>query len=136
VSIAAQYLRSSEARLRPFDPRVRRAAEQLRSTAGRKPIAELANEVSLSERQLERLFREHVGTRPKLFARVARMQAALQTLSMSPARAACAAAASAAGFSDQPHWVREFRALTGLTPRELLNERRVGFVQDNLARTE
>jgi AraC-like DNA-binding protein len=33
------------------------------------------------------------------------------------------------GYADEPHLVREFRSLTGLTPAALLAERRVGFVQ-------
>jgi AraC-like DNA-binding protein len=125
--LITEFLESSRSRLRPLDPRVRRATQQLRNSRGALPIAELAHDLGLSERQLERLFHEHVGTRPKLFARVVRMQTALRWLESSTAYRASGGVA--AGFADEPHLVRDFRALTGITPQQLVRERRVGFVQ-------
>ena len=44
--------------------------------------------------------------------------------------ASWAALAARAGYADQAHFIREFRALAGLTPAAYLRERRaVGFVQ-------
>jgi AraC-like DNA-binding protein len=127
AALINEYLISSGARVRARDARVRRAVERLRATHGRCAVSELAAETSVSERQLERLFHQHVGVRPKAFARVLRMQRALDALEQPGA--VQAAAAQLAGFADQAHLVREVRALTGLSPRRLLYERRVGSVQ-------
>jgi transcriptional regulator GlxA family with amidase domain len=97
----------------------------LQESHGRRAIRAVADELGISERHLERLFLERVGTRPKLFARVLRVQRAIALLESRREPAATLVA----GFADEPHLVREFRALTGLTPRKLLRERHVGFVQ-------
>jgi AraC-like DNA-binding protein len=129
--IVADFLQDRRCRLQPDDRRVQRAVAQLRASAGRVAISTLATQVGVGERQLERLFREQVGSGPKLLARVLRMQAAMAQLE---SRAGYRAAlALPAGFSDEPHLVREFRALTGVTPLQLFRERRVGIVQASTA---
>jgi AraC-like DNA-binding protein len=125
--IVADFLEDRRARLRPIDRRVRRAATLLREASGRLAIATLARGIGLGERQLERLFRDHVGSRPKHFARVIRMQAALALLEQRTDYRA--SRALYAGFSDEPHLVREFRELTGTTPLQLFRERRAGAAQ-------
>jgi AraC-like DNA-binding protein len=129
--VVRDYMNNAAARLRAREPRVRRASELLAHSEGRASIAAIADAVALSERQLERLFAEHVGIRPKLLARVLRMQRALARLSEQPA--AQAEQAHDAGYADQPHLIREFRTLTGVTPHRLLLERRVGIVQAEAA---
>ena len=126
--IIATYLATGSARSRARDARVLRAISQLRAAPGEQPIAALAADVGVSERQLERLFHAHVGARPKLFARVLRMQRALASLETEAATQA--AHAQATRFADKAHLVREFRALTGLTPRGLLAERRLGSARE------
>jgi AraC-like DNA-binding protein len=130
--IVADFLQDRRSRLRPIDLRVRRAVAQLRAGAGRVAIAKLAQQVGVSERQLERLFREQQGSGPKRFARVVRMQAAVAQLECETSYRA--ARALQAGFADEPHLVREFRALTGVTALQLFRERRVGIVQASTPR--
>jgi AraC-like DNA-binding protein len=127
--IVTGFLEDRGSRLRPGDARVHRATDALRRSQGQVPIPELAASVGMSERQLERLFRERVGTRPKLLARVIRMQRALACLESTATYRA--ARAVEAGFSDESHLVREFRLLTGVTPRQLFHERHVGIVQSS-----
>ena len=129
--IVASYLNSGGSRMRARDARVLRAIEQLRGAHGARPIAVLAADLGIGERQLERLFQQHVATRPKLFARVLRVQRALAALERDGGTQA--AHAQTERFADEAHLVREFRALTGLTPQRLLAERDVGFVQEPLA---
>jgi AraC-like DNA-binding protein len=68
-----------------------------------------------SHRRVVALFREAVGLGPKLFCRVRRFQRVLEALRTHPATG-WAELALAAGYSDQAHLVREFRAFSGLTP--------------------
>lgn len=130
ANIIAAYVRDASSRRRPVDVRLRKATTLLQQHHGALAIGELARRVGVSDRHLERLFMERVGARPKLFARVLRMQRALSLLeARTPAEARASAHALSAGFADEPHLVRDFRALTGLTPQALLRERHVGSVQ-------
>jgi diguanylate cyclase (GGDEF)-like protein len=100
------------------DHRVRRVLATLRTTEAR--IDELARRESLGERQLLRLFDHHVGASPKTIARVFRLERALALTTPTPRWSDIAAAT---GYADQPHLIREFQSLTGLTPTQLLHER-------------
>ncbi len=104
------------ARTRAPDPRVAHAVTLLNANGGELPIPAVAAKVGVGERQLERLFDERVGYGPKAFARVVRLQRATATIARGSI-ASWARLAVDCGYSDQAHLVREFRALTGVTPR-------------------
>lgn len=80
-----------------------------------------AQELSgLSRKRFAALFRCEVGLSPKAYLRVRRLQAALRALD-TPARGAMIAADL--GYFDQAHFVREFRAFTGVTPTQYARRR-------------
>jgi AraC-like DNA-binding protein len=101
---------------------IRGLAATLTRRAGRVSIESLAAAAGVSRQQLTRVFRERVGVSPKLFARLARFQAALAYArggdSVDWARAACEL-----GYADQSHMIAEFRQFSGLTPHLLATER-------------
>ena len=99
------------------DPVVRAATTLLAGdSAG---VAEVAERVYVSERQLQRRFVERVGYGPKTFQRIARFQRAVGQLGRDGA--VLARAAASAGYADQAHLTRESRRLAGLSPRELVS---------------
>lgn len=102
-----------------------RFAAAARALACGRAVSDAADRVALGERQLERLFHEHVGMAPKLFARIMRFRRALMAAS---AGMPLAKAAALHGYADQAHFSRDSRALTGCAPRALLPN--VGNVQD------
>lgn len=102
------------------------AIARIRQARGRRPIRDLATELAVGERRLERLFRDEVGLPPKFFSRIVRLEAALAALR---AGGEPASVALACGYSDQPHLLRDFRALTGTSPTAWFAEAGVGFVQ-------
>ena len=110
---------------RPLDARVQAAVAAL----ARAPVSvpNVAAEVGVSERQLERLFRERVGIAPKHYARIARLERAVALSSCAVTNQA--ELALRAGYSDESHLLRDFRELVGVTPSALCAERNVGFVQ-------
>ncbi|WP_084780546.1 AraC family transcriptional regulator [Planobispora rosea] len=99
------------------DPRVGWAWRRLRATRGTIPITELAGELGWSHRHLVTRFRDQIGTTPKAAARVLRFEHAAARLraGLSPADTA-----AACGYYDQSHMNRDFRAMAGITPRELV----------------
>jgi AraC-like DNA-binding protein len=80
-------------------------------------VADLAADVGWSRKHLTNRFREQAGLPPKVMARVLRFQHAVGLLT---GGAGFAEAALACGYYDQAHLNREFRALSGCTPTELI----------------
>ncbi|WP_089405488.1 helix-turn-helix domain-containing protein [Geodermatophilus saharensis] len=95
---------------------------------GRLRVAEIARRVGWSERHLTARFRAETGLGPKEAARVVRFDRARRALAARP-RPDLAALAAAAGYADQAHLTREWRAFTGLSPLRWLAAE-FGFVQD------
>jgi AraC-like DNA-binding protein len=117
LAVLQQELMRAFADLGEPDPLVRAATTMLaEEPAG---VAEVADRVYVSERQLQRRFAERVGYGPKTFQRIARFQRAVRQLERQGA--GLARAAASAGYADQSHLTRETRRLAGLSPRELVS---------------
>lgn len=101
------------------DPEVARAWRLLAGSGGAVTVAALAAEVGWSRGHLMRRFRDQAGLAPKVAARVLRFERAVAMLSDG---AALAGTAAACGYYDQAHLSRDFRALAGGTPTELIAE--------------
>ncbi|HET9315577.1 MAG TPA: DUF6597 domain-containing transcriptional factor [Vicinamibacteria bacterium] len=124
------------------DRRVAGSVAAIVSSGGAVAVDALSALCGLGARQLERLFRDQVGLGPKRLARIVRFQAGLR---LRDAGASLASAALAAGYADQAHFTREFKAIAGLTPSEFAagddplatafvsGGAGVGFVQDSVA---
>lgn len=102
---------------RPVDPLAHRVV------AGPFTVADLADDLGLTARQIHRRSLRAFGYGPSTLARLMRFQRFLAITAAPPAPgASLARAAATAGYSDQPHLARDCRAITGLTPTELLDE--------------
>lgn len=88
---------------------------------GQVRIGRLANSVGLSVRQFERRFIQQVGVRPKLYARIARFEAALDSRARSGTKS-WTEVAHEFGYHDQMHLVHDFEQFSGETPTNLLTE--------------
>jgi AraC-like DNA-binding protein len=112
------------------DPVVQRAAALLEDPAAR--VERVADELALSERQLQRRFREFVGYGPKTLQRVLRFQRLLGALERGREQTGgLGRIAAAIGYSDQAHLTREARDLSGHSPVSL--ERALGALKDERA---
>lgn len=96
-------------------------------SGGRMTVEAIAEAVGWSRRNLEQRFREEVGVTPKQACRLRRFELAVE---MVRGEHSLAEAASVAGFADQPHLTREWRALTGQTPTQWQREDTLAFIQD------
>jgi methylphosphotriester-DNA--protein-cysteine methyltransferase len=80
-------------------------------------VRSLVANSGVSHRRFLELFSQAVGLTPKRFARVLRFQNVFKRLERNPT-ASWTDLALDAGYSDQPHFNREFREFSGLTPEE------------------
>ncbi len=81
------------------------------------PVGRVVCEIGRSHRWFIEHFRSTVGLAPKMHGRLARFGRAVHLLHAGRGRAFVDVAATA-GYADQPHFVREFVEMTGLTPGE------------------
>lgn len=82
-------------------------------------VSKLAGIACLSRKQYERVFRECIGMNPKEYVRVVRFQRAMRMMQCGERN--FAGIAVDCGYSDQSHFIREFRQMSGHTPKGLLN---------------
>ena len=105
-------------------------------------VSEVAAALGVGERRLERMFNRVVGVPPKVFHRMrrcceaarlirhARVEHSTTTPERNVSPRSWPAIASDAGYADQAHFIREFQALTGVTPGAYATEHHpVGFMQ-------
>ena len=86
-------------------------------------ISPLANELGLGQRRFQQIFTETVGVPPKVFARLQRFSNLLyRTTNLQEADWSLLALDN--GYYDQAHLIREFRALSGMTPETYLRSER------------
>ncbi|UPK32244.1 AraC family transcriptional regulator [Bradyrhizobium sp. 186] len=115
--------RTGTDRLDPLVARAMRAIKQQPAISMRA----LAGRLDIGERRLQRRFKAETGASAKRFARIERMQRAVAARR---AGADWADVAHAAGFSDQAHLIRDFRALAGAPPEAFCRRVAVDNVQD------
>jgi AraC-like DNA-binding protein len=106
-------------------PEVAEAWRLLSGSDGQIAVADIADEVGWSRRHLVDRFREQVGLSPKVTARVLRFHRAMDL--MTRGLPSWVDIALTCGYYDQAHMNREVRALSGLTPTELLADRRAHY---------
>ncbi len=95
------------------------AAALIARSRGAARVEQISRELGVSPRRLNELFQRDVGVPAKRFARIVRFRELLGRLAASPS-ADLARLARSAGFYDQAHLNRDFRALALLTPTEYL----------------
>lgn len=115
ISLIEQWL---TARIRP-SLNIERIGASL-SALLRQPstsVENLAGIAGLGKKQYGRLFREYVGMNPKEYGRIARFQGALRMLQLGSRDYVGIAYYN--GYSDQSHFIRDFRQFSGMTPKQL-----------------
>lgn len=81
-------------------------------------MRELSSESYYSEKHIRRLFLQYVGTTPKIFSRIVRVNYAIRLLQSNPTH--LIGVATRAGFFDQPHFIHDFKTICGLSPQEYI----------------
>jgi AraC-like DNA-binding protein len=91
------------------------AGALLYAAGGQVRITDIADQVGVSLRQLQRSFNQEVGITPKTLARIIRFEGAHNKIWLEPKRD-LSQLAFELGYADQAHLTREFQALAQVTP--------------------
>ncbi|MEO8255912.1 MAG: helix-turn-helix domain-containing protein [Acidobacteriota bacterium] len=94
------------------------AAGLLLRSRGTLRISSMADSAGLSVRQFERRFVSEIGVSPRLYARVARFEMALESKLRSPG-VRWVDIAHDLGYHDQMHMVHDFQELSGSAPTDV-----------------
>ena len=86
-------------------------------------VSQVCEKFAISERSLQRLTARRTGLSPKWLIQRRRLHEAAGLLAAGETPD-LAAVAARLGYADQAHLTRDFRTVTGLTPREFANEPR------------
>jgi len=100
-----------------FDRRFSTSIKILSSCAGQMKIDKLAEDICLSKRQLERLFKNKIGLSPKEFSRILGFQYAIFIKQKNKDMALTSLALKAVYF-DQSHFINDFKQISRYNPRK------------------
>jgi AraC-like DNA-binding protein len=100
---------------------VDRAAHAVTAAHGSIHAWTLAEQAGLGDRHFRRRFAEHAGMPPKHYAKVARFMYALSLKTTRPSLT-WADVSQRAGYFDQMHLVKDFKALTAAPPSRLFDQ--------------
>lgn len=99
-----------------LDNRLAFAINWIIANNGLKPISTLNDKLTLSQRQLDRLFKQHLGLAPKQFSRLRQTHYARCLLKGDFFETNLTDIGYQAGFYDQAHFNHQFKGIMGLTP--------------------
>jgi AraC-like DNA-binding protein len=123
INILDEYFLNQLLRWRFTDEVVMRAAEEISKKQGAVKVKDLAKHCWTSQRQLERRFMKSVGHTPiEIVARV-RFERARNSLVFKPDWP-LADLALECGYSDQAHFIKDFKRFTDMTPSAFVKELR------------
>jgi AraC-like DNA-binding protein len=113
VDLMTNYLKAKFRMSQRTDPAVMYAIKQIRQTRGKVSIVNLAGDVSLSQKQFTRRFKDFSGFNPKLYSRILRFES---SLSIDNESSSYADVALDLGYYDQAHFINDFRKFSGSSP--------------------
>jgi AraC-like DNA-binding protein len=105
-----------------IDERKRKLFKLIFSTNGEMSIKDLSEKVHWSERQINRYFNQQLGISLKAYCNILRFQASLPYIKegrLSPQL----------NFTDQSHFIKEIKKLSGVSPKELFKNQNDRFLQ-------
>lgn len=115
ISLVENFLERRLSGARPINSKIQAAVKVIADHRGIYSIDKLSRRLEISRQHLNRMFNEKVGLNLKMFARIVRLQTALEIARREPIRDWTAIALES-GYYDQSHFISDFKTFTGFTP--------------------
>jgi len=132
VGIAEDFLKNH---IRDLDDQrnyLYEATRIIRQSRGSISIEELSRNLYVSERQLQRTFKETLGTSPKTYTRIIRFRNAYEYVQQVKGdHLDWTEVCYNFGYSDQAHFIRDFKEFTGAKPTYIIDQNCKEFYQLN-----
>jgi AraC-like DNA-binding protein len=96
---------------------VKSTFDTILTAKGQLSVNELSEQINVSRRQLERTFSKAIGLSPKQLSKTVRLQATLNML-LNKKFSKLTELAYENEYYDQAHFIKDFKELTGFTPKE------------------
>lgn len=93
---------------------VRQIVEDMQRNAFSDNIDTTARRYGITPRYLQKLFLQHIGITPKLYGQINRFKLSLRHIG--ERQMSLTSIAYDCGYSDQSHFIREFKSFAGITP--------------------
>lgn len=85
----------------------------------------LLADIPVGQRQLERLYKQQIGFSPKKYLNILRVGHAREMLKKRDIKNG-SAFSDIEGYTDQSHFIKEFKAIVGLTPKKYISRKKTG----------
>jgi AraC-like DNA-binding protein len=115
IFLMEAFLHSRQARFKPESNYFTEALRQVRSKQGTFTHAALEKKLQVGERQLQRMFKDNLGLSPKSYFRIMRFRRAYDSV-MAQREVDWMELTYSLGYSDQSHFIRDFKEFAGVTP--------------------
>ena len=115
-SITALLFLFFHAKKQTLDFKIKQVIESIITSKGQKNINNIAKDLKINNRTLERRFLSETGLLPKQFAKIIQFQSSLEQLTVR-GFTKLTDIVYENGFSDQSHFIKVFKAYTGKTPK-------------------
>lgn len=122
IAVIEQCLLRFLAKFRRDDIRIEHAIQCIYYGGPHVRFDAIKNELNISSRHFQRIFKNAMGISPKEFQRITRFQKTVKHLLLRK-QSCYLDPALAFGYYDQAHFIKEFRAFAGETPAMFLQEK-------------
>jgi len=117
IKLIETFLLNRLADTETVDRIVKSTIETILTANGQLSIDEISKQTNINRRQLERKFSSTIGLSPKQLSKTIRLQATLKML-LNKKFTSLTALAYESEYYDQAHFIKDFKELTGFTPKE------------------
>lgn len=117
IHLIETFLLNQLTDIETVDRIIKSIVETILTANGQLSIDELSKQTNISRRQLERKFSSAIGLSPKQLSKTIRLQATLKML-LNKKFTSLTALAYETEYYDQAHFIKDFKELTGFTPKE------------------
>lgn len=116
IHLIEDFLLALQIQKTHYDKIVLASLRHIYAQKGMSSLTKMLKDIPVTERQLERKFREHIGLTPKKFADIVRFRHLLHGLKQKNQSTNISVISYDCGYYDQSHLNNTFKKFTGLTP--------------------